>query len=314
MQTQILSSHDFIEKIKNLKRQVNYRAMYNSWLGGIVTDPSLMMLPIDDHLVHRGDGVFEAIKFLDPKKVYLMKPHLERLQVSSSRLGMELPFSIEQIQKIILETIQASQLQKGLVRLFVSRGPGGFSTNPYETLGAQLYVVITELQSPSEEKYKKGVTLGKSQWIAKTSWHAQIKSCNYLHNVMMKKEALDRKLDFTVSLDSEGFVTEGSTENLVILNKDGFLLHPNLTRILKGTTMMRAFELAQSLVQKGLIKGAMEKDFTEPDLLLAQELMLMGTTLDVLPIREYEGHFWTQFPIATALRELVLQDQNEVIS
>lgn len=311
MQTKILEVPEALEKIKELRRNVPYRAMYSSWLQGIVKEPALMLIPVDDHLVHRGDGVFEAMKFLNPEHVYLMDEHLQRLQISAQRLGIVLPYSKTEVAKYIQETIMASGLNRGLVRVFLSRGPGGFSTNPYESQGAQLYIVVTELQNISEEKYKKGVKLGLSQWEAKSSWYAQIKSCNYLHNVMMKKEAVDRGLDFTVSLDSEGFVTEGSTENVMIVDEEGFLTHPSLQRILKGTTMMRAFYLADFLIKKGqlVLNGTRERELRHEDLKKAQEIMMVGTTLDVLPVSEYEGAVWKEFPIAQRLRTEILQDQ-----
>lgn len=309
MHTPILNLSEALDKIQNLKRSVPYKAMYSSWLNGIIKDPQLMFVPIDDHLVHRGDGVFEAMKFKNPQKVYLLSEHLARLQQSSERIGISIPMSIERLSTLIYETIRASELSSGLVRLFLSRGPGGFSTNPYESQGPQIYIVITDLQQLSEKKYEAGVRLGKSQWIAKNTWHAQIKSCNYLHNVMMKKEAVDRNLDFTVSFDDQGFLTEGSTENIVLVDSNGNLLHPHFERILKGTTMVRAFELAQKWISKGFIKEAFAANLKEIDLINAREVMLMGTTLDVLPVGEYEGKTWNTFPIATQLRSEILNDQ-----
>ena len=105
----------------------------------------------------------------------------------------------------------------------------------------------------------------------------------------MKKEAVDRKIDFTVGYDTHGAVTEGSTENIVIVNEHNELVRPLLKQILKGTTMMRALHLAEDLVRQKQIKGITEKSLHEKDILAAKEVMMIGTTLDVLPVTEYEG-------------------------
>src|SRR3989339_153530 len=99
----------------------NYYAMYSSVYGGIVTDPVLMTVPIDDHMVHRGDGVFETFKCVRGS-IYNMKAHLERLEHSASGLYYKLPWSLTQIGEIVVETVRAGGQKDCLIRLFVSRG------------------------------------------------------------------------------------------------------------------------------------------------------------------------------------------------
>ena len=288
-----------------------YHAFFSTWLGGITKDPALMMLPMDDHMVHRGDGVFEAMKSVN-RKVFLMQPHLSRLEASAARIGIPLPFSIERIQEIIRETLQASGQDNALIRLFVSRGPGGFTTNPYDSVGSQLYIAITDLRAPKPESYKFGVKIGRSHVPVKDPWMAQVKSCNYLPNVMMKKESLDRKLDFTIGIDSKGFIAESSTENIAIVDEKGVLTHPQFDNILKGTTMVRTFELAQ---KAGLPTAV--RNFSEEEIKRAREVLMIGTTLDVLPVTEYEGQkigSGEVGPFARQLFELVHQDFKSGVS
>jgi branched-chain amino acid aminotransferase len=269
-----------------------------------------MMVPIDDHLVHRGDGVFEAIKVVEGK-VFLMDEHLNRLANSAELIGLPLPKSKEEIKSILIETTKAAGTTNAVLRLYISRGPGHFSTNPYDSVGSQMYLVVTNLTKPTDQKYADGVSIGKSQVPPKESWLAKVKTCNYLPNVMMKKESVDRKLDFTIGIDAQGFLTEGSTENIVILDKDGHLIRPELRQILKGTTMMRTFELADKLLKAGKIKSIQEKNISEKDLLEAKEAMMIGTTLDVLPIKEYEGQKigeGKQGPVAKELLDLLREN------
>lgn len=285
MKIPLLDSQSFLQ---NLKQKVNpfwpqYFAFYSTWLGGITQDPALMVLPIDDHMVHRGDGVFEAFKAIQ-RKVFLMESHLKRLEISAGRIGISLPFSISELEQVILETLKVANQDNALVRLFVSRGPGGFTANPYDSVGSQLYIAVTELRVPSPNLYKTGVRIGRSRIPVKEPWMAQVKSCNYLANVMMKKEALDRKLDFTIGFDLKNFVAESSTENISIVDQKGILIHPQFDNILRGTTMVRVFELA-----KAAGVPVEQRNFNEQELLQAREVFLIGTTLDVLPVVEYEG-------------------------
>ena len=208
--------------LENLKAQQNpffkdYYAFYSSWFGGITKNPYLMLLPIDDHMVHRGDGIFEGLKAVG-RSVYLLEEHLQRLARSAEKIQLQLPFSLEKIREILLETLRAANKSDVMIRIYVSRGPGNFNANPYESVGPQLYVAISRLTYPSAEKYVQGVSIGQSAILAKPPWQAQIKSCNYLLNVLMKKEAVDRGFDFVVGIDHRGGVTESATENIMMVD------------------------------------------------------------------------------------------------
>lgn len=293
------------------KHAGGYKAMYSSWLGGIVTDPRWMMVPVDDHLVHRGDGVFEAFKVVNGK-AYLLEAHLDRLDRSAAALDLKLPMPRYELIKIISETYRAAGLRDALFRLYLSRGPGGFTTNPYESIGAQLYIVATDLRHPSAEKYQKGVRIGWSHIPVKEGWFATVKSCNYLHNVLMKKEAVDKNLDFVVSLTPQMEVAESSTENLVVLTADGDLIHPPLDYILRGCTMIRLFELAKFLVQQKKIREIAVRALQKGEVLAAREVFMVGTTLDVLPVTEVEGSVIGQGAVGDVgkeLQHLLKQDQ-----
>ena len=295
-----LTKTEIFNKLSSLKFPYfsPYLAMYSSWLGGITTEPALMFVPVDDHLVHRGDGVFEAIKIVNGR-AYLLEEHLDRLIKSASKLEfdksvLESKFK-NRLRNIILETsrIAASEIKSELIafnaiiRLYLSRGPGSFGTNPYDSMGPQIYCVVTKLTSLAAEKYEKGVSLGRSQISVKPDWFSTVKSCNYLQNVLMKKESIDRGFDFTVSFTTDGLIAEGSTENIVIINKLGELVHPKLDYILKGTTMTRLFDLVEL---KALLQIKRGVDIYEKDLLEAKGIFMIGTTLDILPVQTYEGH------------------------
>lgn len=303
----IIDEKQILEKLKSQKNPFfgEYYAFYSSWFGGIVKDPRLMLLPIDDHMVHRGDGVFEGMKAVG-RSVYLMDEHLQRLFISAEKIALKSPFTIDQMKEIIFETLRVANQNEAIIRVFLSRGPGNFSVNPYDSVQPQLYVVITQLKPPSTEKYEKGVVIGKSEISSKSSWMAQIKSCNYLPNVIMKKEAVDRHLDFVIGTDAEGNITEGATENMMIVDQNGAIVHPILDNILKGTTMIRVCELAR---ENGI--ATIVKSISIEDLKSAREAMITGTSLNVLPVVEFEGFKignGKPGPIVKKLNELMLND------
>jgi branched-chain amino acid aminotransferase len=124
----------------------------------------------------------------------------------------------------------------------------------------------------------------------KKDYFANIKSCNYLPNVLMRKEAEDAGVDFTVSIDEQGFLAEGPTENIGIITSKREFLVPRFDRILRGTTVSRAMELAESLLDAGELTKVGETDLTPEDAYDAAEMMMFGTSFDVLPVVNYDGH------------------------
>jgi branched-chain amino acid aminotransferase len=283
------SFDEVVDRLIELKAAAheNYLAMYSSWYGGIVVDPALMMVPIDDHLVHRGDGIFEAFKCIKGK-VYGLERHLERLEGSARGIFLELPSDRTGLTNIIRSTIRAAGVQDCIVRLFVSRGPGGFSTNPYECPSSQLYVICTRLHAPPAVQYEAGVTLKSSRIPVKKAYLANMKSCNYLPNVLMKKEAEDAGVHFTVSIDDDGYLGEGATENVGIITRERKLLVPRFDRVLRGTTVTRVMELAAKLAADGRLARVGEADITPREAYDAAEILMFGTSFDVLPVVRYD--------------------------
>jgi len=267
----------------------NYLAMYSSVLGGVVTDPFLMTIPVDDHMVHRGDGIFEAFKCVNGN-IYNLTAHLERLERSARAVYLTLPASLEHITDLVIGTIRIAGTRDCLIRLFVSRGPGGFTTNPYECPSSQIYIVACNPSVYPEEQSTEGVFIKSSSIPVKKSYFATIKSCNYLPNVLMKKEAVDAGVQYTVSIDENGFLGEGSTENIGLVTPDRTLKFPRFARILKGTTVTRVAALAESLVANGKLEQVVFEDITLNEAYSGAEILLFGTTFDILAAVIFDGH------------------------
>ncbi len=290
--------------------QDGYFAMYSSVYDAITTDPLLMTVPVDDHLVHRGDGVFETFKCVEGR-IYNMAAHLERLCASAAALHYELPMDRERIAAIVVETVAAGGHGNCLIRMFISRGPGSFGANPYDCTAPQLYVAAARLKPPFMQLHPEGARVITSSIRAKEPFFAGVKNCNYLPNVLMKKEAVDAGVDFVAVLDHEGLLAEGATENLGIVTRDSRLLFPKLGAILKGTTMMRVAQLADALAEEGVLAEVAFTDIPPAMIPEAAEILVVGTTMDVTAVREFDGRpvgDGVPGPVARKLGELLLHD------
>lgn len=262
-----------------------------------------MTVPIDDHGFHRGDGVFEAVKWIG-KKIWLLEPHLNRLQASSDRIGIKLPIPLEELKLKIEEMVTLSQKPKGLIRIFVTRGPGSFGVSPYESTAPQVYIVTTDLKEWSDERIQKGASIKKSSLAPKQGMFAQVKSLNYLPNVLMKKEAIDAGFDFAIGVGTDNDVLESSTENLGFL-KGSELITPKFDSILKGTSLIRMTEL----IPKETGITWIQKSFSFDELKQADEVFLVGTTIDVMPVTNVDGVLKPHVQKSLWLREMLKKDQ-----
>ncbi|MBL7542664.1 MAG: aminotransferase class IV family protein [Bdellovibrionaceae bacterium] len=281
----------------------SYFSFYSTYTDQTTTDPGRMVVPIDDHGFHRGDGVFEAIKWIG-KKIWLLDSHLSRLEKSAERIGLKLPCSQSETRKKIDELITLSESDRGLIRIFVTRGTGGFGVSPYECTQPQMYIVTTELKEWSSESVMKGVSIRRSEILPKQGLFAQVKSLNYLPNVLMKKEAIDSGFDFSFGVSPAGDVLESSTENLSIL-KNRKLITPLFDSILRGTSLIRLIEI---LPKESGIQWE-QRNFTYQELVQADDVFLVGTTIDVLPVTRIDNHLKTDIKRVLWLRELLQKDQ-----
>lgn len=302
---------DILRSVPTYKAQNDYHAMYSSMFSGITTNPQLMMIPVDDHLVHRGDGVFEAFKMIDGK-IYLFDEHLDRLAVSANTIALELRHSKEEIKEICEQLIDVCKIENALFRLYASRGPGGFSPNPYHSIGPQLYIIVSTLTPPNEKLYKEGVKVGFSQIAVKSGGMARTKTCNYISNVLMSKEAVDLGFNFMINVTEDGYLGEGPTENIVYLTSENDLVYSSFEHTLRGTTLLRLQELSSELIKSGLIREMKESKQLASQLRQAKEAFMIGTTLDALPIIEVEGETignGKPGPVSAAALTLLKQDQ-----
>ncbi|QJT09026.1 aminotransferase class IV [Oceanidesulfovibrio marinus] len=282
-------------------------AFYDHRVGAVCTDASLMLLPLDDHLVHRGDGVFETLKYIDGK-LYQLEPHINRMKRSSKAIYLDPPCSWDEVAEIVQDVCRAGELRQGNVRILLGRGPGGFGISPYECPEPSLYIVAYKISPKPEEVYEKGATAFRTTVPAKQSYMARIKSTDYLPNMLIVREAHEKGMDFGLCFDDHGFLAEGSTENVCLVDAKGRLVVPEFTNALAGTTLLRAVELLGDEVM------VLRRNVRESEIYDAKELMVVGTTLDVLPLVRFNGrpiHDVKPGPVGKRMRELLQHDLQE---
>lgn len=290
MELKLIGKDDFVAAL-SAQRETwhdNYLVMYSSLWKGYVLDPVLMVVPADDHVVHRGDGVFDVMRCVSGK-IYQMEAHLSRLERSAKAISLDPPEEYRVIRELIKTLVAKGGRKDCLIRILLSRGPGSFSASPADCPANPLYVNVIRYAEPPARYFTEGVCVATSRIPVKASFFATVKSCNYLPNALMKMEALKAGCDYTVALDEKGFLAEGANENIGVLCDDGLLRFPGFERTLAGITVQRVAELAASLWKQGLIKGTEFGGITPEQAYRAREIFIMGTTINLVPVREYDG-------------------------
>ncbi len=285
-------------------------AMYTSWWQGIVTDPALMMVPVDDHLVHRGDGVFETLKCLQGR-VFAAVEHIDRLLHSAEAINLPHDLTHDRLLGLMAAVVQAGGRKDCLLRILLSRGRGGMGISPSECPRYGLVIVAYRLPPPFMESHPEGATACTSELGVKPGFYATIKSCNYLSNALLKREAEQKGVHFAFTFDETGHLAEGATENAGIVTGDGILMIPRPARILPGTTMRRVFTLAGEAVRDGTLAGKLEGDITRDALIGASEMLVFGTTANVTAVTVLDGRPVGEGrpgPVYRRLSELFLED------
>ena len=315
MQIRSITKENFLSTIGSQDRpwQENYLTMYSSQWHGVTTDPDLMLLPIDDHLVHRGDGVFEVIRCVRGK-IYQLEEHLRRFERSAKAISLDFPPEYDGIREVIKNLVLTGGEKECLIRAIISRGPGSFSTDPNDSPSSQIYVNVIRFRGLPDKYYREGIPLITSDIPIKKSFFANIKSCNYLPNVLMKMEAVKAGCQFSVALDEHGFLAEGSTENIGVLTSDGILRFPGFERTLSGITIDRVFRLADERIKKIMVKDVMFARISPEEAYDAKEMFLTGTSLNILPVVSYDGRRIGQGspgPVYCKLSSLLWEDMTQ---
>jgi 4-amino-4-deoxychorismate lyase len=290
MATPILTTEDALARLSQgvHEKSTNFAAMYSSVLGGIVTDPALMVLPLDDHMVHRGHAVFDTAAIVNGQ-LYQLDPHLERFLRSAEMARIPLPYEPQEMRQIVIDTATASGWRDASVRYWLSAGQGGFGLSAAECVGSSFYVMIFRGQISPESYYTEGMKVITSNVAIKPPYFARVKSTNYLPNALVILDAKDHGADNGIFIDERGFVGESSNMNVAFVTHDRVFRHPKFDAILSGITIQRVMELAQQLVQRGDLRDIVVDDISVEEGRAAAEMMLVGSSIKVAPVVQWDG-------------------------
>ena len=309
---QILTGDEVLSRLTALRARqpVNYSAFYSSQLGGIVTDPALMIIPFDDHMVHRGHGIFDTAAVVDGK-IYDLEAHLDRFLLSAERSKLRLPGAREDIRNIIIKTTAASGRRDGSIRYWLSSGPGSLELTPAAGAEPGFFVMIFGGLSYPERWYVEGLRVMTTTYPIKAPLYAITKSSNYLPNVLMQMEAKEAGFDNGVFIDADGQVGESSNMNVAFVTTDNLLVHPKFDHILSGCTSLRLLELAHALRDQGVLKGVEVRDIPTAEAKSAREMLLFGSSIKVASVVQWDTQAigdGKPGPVARALLELLEKD------
>ena len=286
----VLADVDVLASLRTLreKQPVTFAAFYSSQLGGVVTDSALMVIPFDDHIVHRGHGIFDTAGIVNGR-IYDLEAHLDRFLRSAERSKLALAGSRAEMRDIIVNTTAVSGLRDGAIRYWLSSGPGSLELTPAAGARPGFFVMIFGGLSYPERWYTSGLKVMTTTYPIKPPLYATTKATNYLPNVLMQMEAKEAGLDNGVFIDEAGHVGESSNMNVAFIMRDGVFKHPKFDHVLSGCTSLRLLELAPRLVGKGIITGVEVGDISVADARAAREMFLIGSSVKIAPIVERDG-------------------------
>jgi branched-chain amino acid aminotransferase len=238
------------------------------------------------HTLQYGLGVFEGIRCYETKKgpaIFRLDEHIDRLFNSAHIFKIDIPYSKEEIKNATIKTIEVNKINECYIRPLVYIGYGSMGLYPK---GNQIKVAIAVWPWGSylgEEGLKKGIRIKTSSFIRNhvNANMTRAKVCGYYVNSQLaKREAITCGYDEAIFLDTEGYVSEGSGENIFIV-RDGLLKTTPLTSILEGITRNSIIKISQDEGMKVL-----EERFTRDELYISDEAFLTGTAAEVTPIRQ----------------------------
>jgi branched-chain amino acid aminotransferase len=257
------------------------------WMDGELVGWDDANVHILTHTLHYGLGVFEGIRCYlceDGRSAVLrLKEHTDRLFSSAHIAQMEIPFTREEINTAIFATIKANDLKEGYIRPLVYLGAGTMGLFPTENPVRVAIAVWPWGAYLGEEGIKNGIRVKTSSF---TRHHVNVSMTkakvvgNYVNSILAKREVVKAGYDEAIMLDTEGYVSEGTGENIFIV-KDGILKTTPLTSVLNGVTRDSAIEIAMD--NKIEVR---EERFTRDELYMADEAFFTGTAAEITPIRE----------------------------
>jgi branched-chain amino acid aminotransferase len=255
------------------------------YLNGEFVTKENAKVSVYDHGFLYGDGIFEGIRVYKGN-IFKLKEHLDRLYDGAKSITLEIPLSYEEMQNAIVETVRKNGFDKLYIRVVVSRGDGNLGLDPRRCFRPNVVIIVEPLALYSEEDYANGLKLisVSTRRNIPDALNPKIKSLNYLNNILVKIQANHAGVGEALMLNKDGYVTEGSGDNIFIVKNGKIITPPCYLGALEGITRGAIIDICHKL---GLpIK---EEPFTLHDVYTADEAFLTGTAAEVIAVREVDG-------------------------
>ncbi len=259
------------------------------WMDGDMVPWREAKVHVLTHTLHYGMGVFEGVRAYRTEKgtaIFRLGEHTDRLFRSAHILGIRIPFDIQTVQQAQVESIRQNNLETGYLRPMVFYGSEGMGIRA-DNLKVHMIVAAWEWGTYlGDESLRNGIRVRVSSY---TRHHVNISMCrakangHYINSMLALQEAVDTGYDEALLLDTNGFVMEGSGENLFVI-RDGVVYTPDLTSALDGITRNTAIRIMQD---EGL--EVVEKRITRDEVYICDEAFFTGTAAEVTPIREVDN-------------------------
>ncbi len=233
-----------------------------------------------DHGYLYGDGVFEGIRMYSGC-IFKLKEHVDRLFDSARAIMLEIPMTKEEMISAIVETVRRNGLTDGYIRVVVSRGIGDLGLDPRKCPRPTVVIIADKIKLYPEELYQNGleiITVPTRRNLPEAV-NPQIKSLNYLNNILAKIEAIHRGYEEALMLNHEGYVAECTGDNIFMIKGDSLITPPTSVGVLKGITARTVMGIALEMGME-----VREERFTRYDLYTADEVFLTGTAAEIIPV------------------------------
>ncbi len=250
------------------------------YLDGKWVEKEAATVSVFDHGLLYGDGVFEGIRSYDGL-VFKLSEHIDRLFESAHTLMLEIPLSKKELEAAVIGTLKINHLRDAYIRLVVTRGAGDLGLDPRKCKKATLFIIADKIALYPKEHYEKGLVLVTVPTVRNhpEALNPQLKTLNYLNNILAKIEAINAGVEEAILLNSQGYVTECTGENIFFVKGRTLVTPPPYVGILKGITRQTVMRLA---AEAGF--NVFEEVFTRHDLYTADEVFLTGTAAEIVPV------------------------------
>lgn len=238
-----------------------------------------------DHGFLYGDGIFEGIRIYNGN-IFKCKEHLDRLYDSAKSIDLVIPLAYDELLEAMAETIRRNDMRDGYIRLVVSRGAGNLGLDPRRCPKPTVLIIVEQLAIYSEEAYLNGllaVSVAQRRNIP-DALNPKIKSLNYLNNILVKIQSNFAGADEAIMMNAQGYVTEGSGDNIFIVKNGVVTTPPCYLGALEGITRQAIIELCGKLDIP-----LKEEPFSMHDVYIADEVFFTGTAAEVIAAREIDG-------------------------